>query len=319
VGYQVLGVLLGIVGLNGVYRLIEGSWPQNYFSLTDFASYRKTIHPLGYMAFRFAPVFLVALFLAVSLERGDQAVWPASMIMISGHVALTHGWAAIALVSQPADPRRSPLVALHVVASVLLIGVGAAGVLLREHLAALIPPLESLAGELWGAAFAGAFGAFLITRTGTRIVDEDALIRKARQRIAPDLLELARREAERNGADPDLVEAILITEDIQRPKWFRSLERAKSVFFRDGTYGVMQVRHLGWLSDADSIRTATAGVLAGQQIPIAELENTDYEYQYVDTDALRSQLSEYNRSRVWTEMLVEVLRVVQGSPGKSPL
>lgn len=306
-GYQTLGVLLSLAGLHGVYRLIETSWPASYFSLADYSAYRKTIHPLGYLLFRFGPVFVVTLFLAVSLQRGDQPVWPATLIMLAGHVTITHGRAAASVWPETNDPRRSPLVALHLVASASLVGVGVLAALLRVSLSPLIPPLDSLAGELWGAAIAGAFGAYLVNRTQTTSLDEATLIERARQRIAPGLIQLARDEAERNGADPDLVEAILITEDLQRPRWFRTLERVKSIVFRDGTYGIMQVRHRGAVSDAESIRIATAGALAGQQVPL----QASGDYRFLDTEALRTQLHNYNRSSTWINMLVDILQTVR--------
>jgi hypothetical protein len=282
-------------------------------SLSDYMSYRKSIHPFGYLMFRYGPVFAVCLFVAVSLDRGDRPVWPATIVMLVLHVWITHGRAIKTVWPNRSDPRRSPLVALHALAGLSIVVVGVAAALMRDRLAALIPPLNALAGELWGAAIAGAFVAYLFTHVSTRQVDGFALISDVRSRIAPELVALARREAVSHGADPDLVEAILVTEELQRPTWFRQLERLKSLVFREGTYGIMQVRHRGWIGDEESIRLAVADRLAGQQIPVqtygrpGELGHAEY----VDTESLRLQLSSYNRSDVWLDTVVEVLQLVR--------
>ena len=50
--------------------------------------------------------------------------------------------------------------------------------------------------------------------------------------------------------------ATILTESIQRPRWFRRLERLKGILFPRGTYGIMQVRSSRPIGDRRSIERA---------------------------------------------------------------
>ena len=66
--------------------------------------------------------------------------------------------------------------------------------------------------------------------------------------------------AAENGTDASLVRGIMIAENLQRPRWFRRLERIKG---------------RGPISDEESVRRAVGGRLSGVQVLGAD-GNVDY-------------------------------------------
>jgi hypothetical protein len=310
-GYQVLGVTIGLLVLYAAFRLIEATWPESYMALSDYASYRKLSRPLQYALFRFGPVFAVSLFLSVSLDRGGQAVWPAVVALGALHGGATSGRAVKQLWPRASDPRRSPLVVLHVgvILAVIVTAIVAAAV--RSRLQGLIPDLDQVAVELWTASIAAVLGAYFVLATRTRRLDIGQLVEMERRHLGSELLEYARQVAHAEQADPELVEAIMLTEGLQRPHWFRRLERMKSVVFKDGTYGIMQVTNHGSLSDRESIERAVTKHLAGKRVPERVQSHKGEERRYLDTEALKSQLAGYNASPTWVAMVVEILQYIR--------
>jgi len=103
------------------------------------------------------------------------------------------------------------------------------------------------------------------------------------------LTPLALSLSEETNTDSALVLAILYTENLQRPRWFRRLERAKGKILRRGTYGVMQITSDHPISDEESIRLALADRLQGQQV---KPDNSNC----YDSSDLERVLRDYNNS-----------------------
>src|SRR5215207_5321217 len=99
--------------------------------------------------------------------------------------------------------------------------------------------------------------------------------------------------AAQHGTDPLLVESIMMVENVQRPRWFRTAERLKGIFAKPGTYGIMQVASPRPLSDKDSIRIAIETRLAGQTVPIRDPNSR---YPTFDSAVVHTHALAYNPS-----------------------
>ena len=91
--------------------------------------------------------------------------------------------------------------------------------------------------------------------------------------------------SEKNNADPTLVKAICIAENIQRPSWIRRLENILGRFKPEATYGIMQVTSKKPISDKESIKQAieqffkdSSHMNFNKKIKSVERYNSDQKY-----------------------------------------
>ena len=250
------GVVAG-VALNLVYRRIQSKWPESYFTLSDYWSHLKAQVPSRYLLFRFGPVVVLSLFFSRQLAAMEWPAWPFIAAALVVHIWPTSLRAAWRLVRyRSAGERSTPLVVLHLMsaAAVGLCLVGAA--LLRQHLSALVPDVEAVRDGLWTGLVASllAVGFTHWTRAPERTLS--GVVRAQRERVGPELVWHARSLAQDDGLDADLVEAVILAESMQRPRWFRRLERVKGIVLPRGTYGIMQVRAPRPIGDRRSIERA---------------------------------------------------------------
>lgn len=274
-----LAVFLGAAFLYVFYRAVEFAWPASYVTLDSGVEYSITASPARYTAFRFAPIFLASLFVAVSMDRvdGNAALAVAGVCAI--HAASTNIWAIIRLVRSHVAARKSPLLLLH---CVVVVGIAAAGLLallLRSSLAPLVPSIGELSATLWTAILAAVVGAYIVRMSQSRTTDLRTAMQRSRRSVGRDLWEYAEHAALENSADPHLLRAIMLIENMQRPPWFRVLERIKGKLIKSGTYGVMQVWADHPLSDRESIARCAADRLARRVV----VESQGYpEYRSVE-------------------------------------
>ena len=125
----------------------------------------------------------------------------------------------------------------------------------------------------------------------------------ARERIDPALRELARITASKHGGDPDLVEAVLLVENLQRPPWVRWLERAFGRFVGVKSYGVMQVPTDKPVSDEESIRLAVANHFS-DAVPTSS--------GLPDSSAAHSMVLQYNRDGEYASSVVDLYWEIRG-------
>jgi hypothetical protein len=82
-----------------------------------------------------------------------------------------------------------------------------------------------------------------------------------------------------------LLHAIMIVENVQRPPWFRALERLKGHVFPRGTYGILQAEADRPLTDQESIdvcaSTRLKGVIVPLIVPTSPGASATFDYQKV--------------------------------------
>ena len=97
---------------------------------------------------------------------------------------------------------------------------------------------------------------------------------------------------------------MILVESIQRPRWFRCLERLKGLIFRKGTYGLMQVKSPSPIGDRASIDRAL-------RIHRAAFTRVTGNPRAVDAASVVAQLRSYNGSLEFREVAQDVYREVR--------
>lgn len=277
------------------FQAVRTEWPGSYFGPTDVTSYSVTASPLRYAAYRLLPLFTVCLFVAVTLERRDGYAIQTSLAIAITHASLTNGralgrWA----LSGPLARHRVPIALVRGAVFVGLVLVGYVAFLARGALSSVVPPLDQLTSALWTAVLAGVLGVYITNRSQHGGSDQFELVNRSIAQLDGELRNLMVELASANDADPSLGLAVMAVENLQRPRWFRRLERVKSLFIASGTYGIMQVSADHWISDEESIRRAVETYLKGIHVP------DDYELQ---NHVLSSFAQSYNPDPVYVELL----------------
>jgi hypothetical protein len=174
-----------------------------------------------------------------------------------------------------------------------------------HQLQALVPEADELRGGLWTAILAGILGAYLTRVSARSEIPAAELVNASMRRVDPALLELARDLAQQYGADPDLVVAILLVENLQRPGWIRAIERVVGRLLPIGSYGIMQVKTDKPISDRESIELAISTRLAGQVVPLSG--------KFIDRAALTAIIRSYNGNRRFVELVETVYWELRGT------
>lgn len=304
---------LGVAFLWMFYVAMRVDWPEQYFATTDFSAYAVSSSPLRYALFRFAPVFVACVVVAVTLDRrGSEWGTSAAVSVAAIHGFGTLGVALIAWMRSEPKRRshRASIALIRAVALVGVLGVSIVAAATRPLFAALIPGATELNGTLWTAGLAAVAGAFVAQYSRAHGISEASLIARALGSLPTRLRDTAAQVSREEGADVDLVMAVMAVENLQRPPWFRQLEHLKSRIFRSGTYGIMQVSSRLPLTDEESIRIAVSTTLA--KVSVKNRQNQ------LDTEALKHFASEYNGGPTYYSTLLQAYLASRRSTSPTP-
>jgi hypothetical protein len=166
-----------------------------------------------------------------------------------------------------------------------------------------VPPVDEFFKALWTGAFVSVIAVIALNTTNQRRGPGD-LADTARREADDELTTYARNRAREAGTDEHLVLAILYTENLQRPPWFRRLEYLKGRLFPHGSYGIMQVTSPRPISDKESIDMAIEKYLRGVQIPTRE-------YGLPDREVLMKVLEHYNDNPAFTELAAGLYEAIK--------
>jgi hypothetical protein len=268
----VLAVGLATVFLGMFYKGVSVQWPESYFGASDTAAYSVSISPVRYLSFRFLPVFAACLFASVSINRLHGRSLLVVLSIAAIHSASTVGVSIVKDFRAPKAIRRhrAPVTLLRIITLLVVFAVAVIANFLKVRAAPLIPTPQELSGTLWTGAIAAVAGAYAISVSRGRTSNPMELVQRSLQTIPVHLRHFARSVANEHGADPDLVIAVMIAENLQRPRWFRRLEWVKSFLIKNGTYGIMQVKSDHYIDDEDSIRIAVVERLANIRVTDAQ-------------------------------------------------
>lgn len=301
---EALAVVLGVGFLHVFFRAVESQWPASYFALSSGPDYAITRSLLRYLAFRLLPVFVVTVFAATSLDRSGRAVVVPVVTVGVLHALLTSGRALVGVIRSGRLNRRPLLGVMHPTVIMAIVGVSFAGALSADSFDSIVPRLDTVSSDLWTGLIAGVIGAYAVRVTQAGFIDTEVVFRESRRAIPRDLWDLAGDLAARSNADSRLVRAVMLTENIQRPGWFRRLERvAARVLRKPASLGLLQTPGRAAESDADLLERAIAERFAGVSITADD--------GYVDWPALEAFAAAYNPDPKYVELLSAAMNEVE--------
>lgn len=260
---SLLGGFVGALLLYAFYRALEHKWPQNYYSARDAVDPFISRGMGRYLAFRCVPVYVVAVLVAVTVTRSKgSALLGLSMYLVC-HLLTTNIKASLIALGG-AIRGRSHSINLAIFNSVMVLLLAIVTVVAGvtyEWWTPLVPQPKDVGNALWTGVVAAVIAAYVQQLT-SRDHNLAELVKRSRASIGRELITYTVRECERVKCDTTFLEAMLVTEALQRPRWVRRFEYLKGRLIGRGTYGILQVQADEPITDRESI-TRTADAFAG--------------------------------------------------------
>ena len=257
------GVVAAVL-LNVFFGAVRHRWPESYSTLSG-ALEAFVIRSLGhYLLFRTVPVYMAAVFLAVTVDRLDLESSVAVAVMAIVHIGSINGRAIAVLLRRGrsgSGSRRGVLVLFHLLTGFIIVAASVVAVLSFPVWRGLIPVPRDVVLALWTGLIAAVLAAHFQNFRRPEPTEEE-LVERAREDVGASLWDYAQESAWSHDCDPALVRAVIATEATQRPRWVRDLERMKGKVLPSGSYGAAQMSSPHPLSDEESI-DALAASFAG--------------------------------------------------------
>jgi hypothetical protein len=302
-----VGFLLALGGaaiLRAFFVALRTQWPLSYFAIGTLVDPIIRRSMTRYILFRAGPVFLASLFVAVTSDRwnNDTSATFVVSALIAMHLLNTYG---LALVRAGRARHLDTRLGLFWIASaVLVIASGAIALPLRRTLRSLVPQPSEMVSALWTGLFATAVAVAVVQTMRSGPVDLGPLLARSSSEIDSDLVDYAKQACEASDADIELVRAVMLVENLQRPGWVRRAERIKGRVFNKGSYGIMQVESNHPIDDRRSIDLAMERFFKNSAGPPGE-PRWDVAVRQ------RPIIESYNSNRDFVDMVMEARQ--QGS------
>lgn len=299
---SLFGALIGSILISLFYTAVRTRWPSNYASSANDLGMIINRTIVRYIAFSLAPTYVICLLVATTARRAGGIALVTAILIGAFRVVYMYIPNIYRTVRYNRSLARTPSIILDTALALSIFAVAYLGSLGPGKFTYLIPPVGDLFTSLWGTIFVAVLAAVVIAKTNVQI-NVDRLIKRSRREVGTELLEFARNEAVRVKTNPDLVETILLTENLERPRWFRRLERIKGRLFPNGSYGIMQVTSDQPISDKDSITRAVEDHLNG--LPLIQGESG-----YADYDSVQNALKRYNDNVVFIQLGAQIFYTI---------
>lgn len=234
-----------------------------YFAVYDSMSLFISFSPIRYFAFRIVPVFsIIAIILGTSTTFSIKQRILAGLSIGILHALFTNLWALVKILKNDktvfAYLNKPFQIFTHLFTFIIIlftsILAGTASHWGKIHL--IVPDLNGLRDNLWSSVVAAMIGVWLYKLYKKDEVSTGSLFKKNIEKLSPEIIKTIEEESIKNKANTRLVKAICVVENIQRPSWIRKVEKIKSIFDKEGTYGIMQIKSSHYIGDRESIKIA---------------------------------------------------------------
>lgn len=255
-------IFLVFITLKWFYTVFQVNWPQYYFSSADATSFFIRNSLFRFLFFKIIPPAIIMIFyLSVFMRDYNRSsmIFAAvtSMLMF---ISFTDGDVLFQLLFKRRDVKvffnKYSQIVFHLFVIVILLIIGAmCGYYAKNQmLSYIIPSYSALRDTLWATFIGFLLASYFRDAISATYVSENEIINKSIKEINPELLKYIDEVSKNNNANRNLVKAICVTENLQRPKWIRTIEKIKSLLIKEGTYGIMQVRSNKYIDDRESIK-----------------------------------------------------------------
>jgi len=292
------------------YRYYEFKWPERYFGPHDKDSIFISTNPFYYFFFRVLPVVIVIFTILGTFQKASVSLLnPVLLGLLIGtiYAVQNDGRVIIDLLTQSKEVKRYENVAsqyiVHISIILMLTGAGIiAGYLSTiSQLYFVLPNINGLVDNIW-ATFLTVLMVFILYKLSKKPkeTDMDQIIAKALGRIKKNVFFEIEQISEKHNADPILVKAVCIAEDIERPGWIRHIENLFGYIFRkQGSYGIMQIQTKKPINDIESIK---------QSVPLF-FSNA----KKLSIEAKKKVVEKYNRDDNFVYLVEEIYRYITPS------
>ncbi len=254
---EVLVVVIGATLQGWAFKNLHSNWPECYFYVQDQPSdYWISRHPMRYLTFRLGPGFVVCLLAGWLLASLDRHILLPCVLIGAAHWALSSGRRLFQIIRKQGRWRVSLPIGLHAVLLPTLTISSVAGAIAGHWFSDLAAKAAVLAPIILTAAYPVVVGRWR-DYIGEGQMSEEDIFHRSKLEIPLELWHYAQEQSEDRALDPLLIQAVMIVENIQRPAWFRTVEKAVGFFMGRGSYGIMQVQAEHPLNDRQTIEIAT--------------------------------------------------------------
>lgn len=284
------------------YSAFKLKWPDLYFSVNDMAAFFISVSLKRYLAFRFIPVFLIlTIVLGVFMkELSINIATSAGIICMGVHALLSNGRAIYDLIRRSKNIKIyfniTYQISLHIITIAVLFILGfLSGLLSKTPFVEIITPsIQGLTDNIWSALLTVILIEYLRLLYTEKSIDIEEVIKRSQNNIEPDIFKMINYVSTKFNANPILLKAICIIENIQRPKWVRKIENIKSFLRQTGTYGIMQVKSSRPISDLESIE------IAAENFFINTVDMKSYE-------SIVQKITNYNDSVQYRDLVIKAI------------
>lgn len=259
--WSVVAGILGGISTKLVYVAIRTEWPDAYVYDRSLLEKLSRSSLPKYLMLRSAPLFVFSYLTAAISSRQGLAWLPLGISIWLSFAALTSLLALFRSWRQSNLRRRFDIpVTLARLSGTA--GLVAGGVWAGWVWPGLAPPPSGLVEAIWTAIVVAilALGARKLLEQKHATAEQKVTL--AIPDIGFSLWESVRARALAGNTEPAIVEAIVVAESLQRPRWIRGLERLLGRWQRSGTYGVAQMRSKHPITDEESVDLLVAELAA---------------------------------------------------------
>ena len=225
---------VALVAILGFYRVVATNWPGNYYVLDDVIGGQVSSTLGRYLLFRFGPLFVAVILASAHVDGGVAARSVIGVLILAGHVLISIRRINPFSVAGGSHGKKWYLLQVVVFAASSVVVLVAVGV--EPVIGSALPEWKDYVGAATTAVFVLILGAVVISATSRRsTVSKDAVVahRETFGRTTD-------RVALQVGVDRAFANALVMIECLQRPRWFRSLERRLAWTRAVQTFGVAQ-------------------------------------------------------------------------------
>jgi hypothetical protein len=260
---QFLAIIVGVTIIQLFYYSFRSKWPEIYFSTTDFTSIFIRISAKRYFGFRLLPILIVCSTLVSILVKNDSyGNLPIGLFTALIFSLNADGKIILDILRKSNNVHtffnKYQQILIHLFSIIAISFVGWMGDIVGQTKTAqtLTPTLNGLVDNIWSSILIALFVVYFYKLYEQESDSTYRIFEKSLSEIGDVVRKTIKIESNKRNIDNELVTAICIIENIQRPKWFRHLEKIKSLFIKEGSYGIMQVHASNYIDDKESITRA---------------------------------------------------------------
>lgn len=249
-------LLRASVALSTIYAFYVAAatkWPTSYYLLDDVVGSRVAKTTWSYGLFRFAPLFVATLCATGYLPNTPTRLTVAALIVV-GHLAISVF--QINPYTNPGPKREKSWYALQVAVLASSIFVAAVAAMLAPYTGDALPQWRDLVSAAVTAVVVVSLSAVLQNTTGSSNTINAAAIDRAEKKYERSVSSIAME----NKVNRRFLLALVIAEDLQRPNWFRVIERRLARAGLASTVGLGQSTSDWFVTDEQGIDRLAASI-----------------------------------------------------------